>query len=64
MLAEKLVNQAQANPEQWFGDGQHEDEILFANGVFTVGSNGDCEDFESAKDALAALQSSWERENR
>lgn len=64
MTASQAVKQAQANPEQWFGDGRHEDEVLFANSTFTVGSNGDYEDFYTAADAEAALANSWRQEDK
>lgn len=55
--AEKSIE----TPETWFGDPDcGDDEICFANGIFTVGSNGDYEDVSgSVEDAAIALYNFW-----
>jgi len=62
MNGTEAVNEARNNPESWIGDG--EEQVIFANGVFTVASNGDAEDFDTAEKAAAALEWQWQQEER
>ena len=62
MNAMNAVTEAKRNPESWIGD--HDEQVIFANGVFTVASNGDAEDFETAEEAAIALEWQWQEEER
>ncbi len=62
MTATQLVQQAKNNPETWQSDGIHEDEVIFANNTFSVGSNGDVADYATEAEAIEALEYSWSQE--
>lgn len=62
MSAKELVKKARDDPKQWFGDGLHDNKVIFGDNVFTVGRVGDYQDFESAQQAASALGYSWEQE--
>ena len=61
--AKKAVNKAASHPMTWSGDGQHDDEVCFANGVYSVGSNGDVADYDDAAAAAEALGYQWEMQD-
>lgn len=63
MMAEQLVQKAQENPKSWQSDGKHDDEVIFANGIYSVGSNGDVADYKTASEAAEALEYSWQQED-
>ncbi len=64
MDARKAVEQAAQNPEQWIGDGKHEEQVVYAAGTFTVASNGDAQDFATAGGAANALEHQWQEEDK
>ncbi len=55
---------AAKNPETWFGDGKHGEQVVYAAGTFTVGSNGDTQDFATAGGAATALEYQWTQEDK
>ena len=61
--AQEAVKLAKSNPETWIGDGKHDEQVCFANGVYTVASNGDAEDFQTADAAADALKRQWQQED-
>ena len=63
MTATQLVEWAEKSPEVWHSDNQHEDEVIFANGMYSVGSNGDVADYFTASEAVSALEHSWANED-
>lgn len=61
--ARQAVENAARNPTNWIGDGEHEEQVVYAAGTFTVGSNGDVQDFATAGKAAEALAYQWEQED-
>lgn len=61
--AKKAIKTAASYPMTWSGDGQHDDEVCFANGVYSVGSNGDVADYDDATTAIDALIYQWEMQD-
>ena len=64
MNARQAVEQAAKNPTTWQGDGKHEDQVVYGAGTFTVGSNGDTQDFATAGGAATALEYQWTQEDK
>lgn len=65
--AQQLADLAEQNPREW---QMHPDAvvngfdgIIFDNGTFTVGSNGDYETFASKERAINALEWSWRQQS-
>lgn len=58
-LAMAAATLAGENEEVWYGIGDEHDQVVFAAGVWTVGSNGDIDDFATEACAVQALAESW-----
>lgn len=63
-LARRLVAQAVQAPTTWQGDGLHDEQVIWAEGIFTVASNGDAVDYPDATRAALALCHEWARQDR
>lgn len=59
----QLAVEAYAAPETWCSDDHHDTEIIYANGVYSVGTNGDVADYASADEAIEALVYQWDLED-
>ncbi len=57
--AMQAVKDAEANPETWFPLNHDGEQVCFANGVWTVASNGDSSDYTEPTDAADALAYQW-----
>mgnify|MGYP001014123606 CR=1 FL=1 len=62
--AYEAVEQAKQNTGEWFGDEEHDEQVCFANGVYTVASNGDAQDYSNGDKAAEALMWQWQQEDR
>lgn len=59
----QLTTEAVVVPETWCSDNHHDTEIIYANGVYSVGTNGDVADYASADEAIEALVYQWDLED-
>ena len=60
----QAVVSAYTTPEVWCGDDNHDAQVVFANGVYTVGSNGDVQDYTDSDEAIVALAREWDKEDQ
>lgn len=61
-LALMAVQMAWKNPETWCGDADHDEQVVFANDIYTVASNGDASDYSDPGQAVTALATQWRNE--
>lgn len=66
MNAQQLADQAEQNPREWQmhpdANTNGFDGIIFDDGTWTVGSNGDYDSYTDKAKAIAALEWSWEQQ--
>lgn len=60
-LAQEAAEMAENHEEVWFGVDLNADQIVYANDTWSVGSNGDAEDYQDRDAAISALATSWQQ---